>query len=188
MLQSTFAGLLVAVFLSGSAPAGEIVDKAARAESLAANGKHVEAVEALDQATTSLWDTLPLSFRKALWVADLPRGFGTYTPRQTNVYIAGEKMIAYAEPVGFGWRKAGDFWQSDLASDITLKTKDGRPLSSHKDVGRGGMSSRVRNREFNIRVTTTLTDIPAGEYIADFTVHDAVSGKSGTFSLPFVIK
>jgi hypothetical protein len=46
----------------------------------------------------------------------------------------------------------------------------------------------VRNREYNIRLTITLTDIPAGEYLADFTVHDAVSGKSGTFSLPFVIK
>ena len=37
-------------------------------------------------------------------------------------------------------------------------------------------------------LTLTLTGIPAGEYIADTTFCDQVSGKQGTMSLPFVIK
>jgi hypothetical protein len=182
-----FASFLVTAILAGSASAGEITDKAAQAESLAASGKSVEAIEALDQATTSLWDKLPLSFRKVLWIAETARSFGGYTPRQTNVYKAGDEMIVYAEPVGFSWRKVGDMWQSDLAADLTLKTRDGKPVHFQKDLGKGGMSSRARNREYNIRLTVTMADIPAGEYVAEFAVRDAVSGKSGTFSLPFVI-
>jgi hypothetical protein len=181
-------GAPIAVILAGSATAGEIADKATKAESLVANGKYMEAVEALDGAMTSLWAELPLSFRKALWIAVPARGFGNYTPRETNAYLAGDEMIAYAEPVGFGWRKVGDMWQNDFAADVTLTTKDGKHFHTQKDVGKGGMLSRVRNREYNIRLTITLADIPAGEYMADFTVRDAVSGKSGTFSLPFVIK
>jgi len=187
-MKGILIGPLVAVILAGSANAGEIADKATQAESLVANGKYMEAVEALEDATTSLWDKLPLSFRKALWIAGPARGFGSYTPRETNAYLAGDEMIAYAEPVGFRWRKVGDMWQNDFAADVTLTTKDGKHFHTQKDVGKGGMSSRVRNREYNIRLTIMLTDIPAGEYTADFTVHDTVSGKSGTFSLPFVIK
>ncbi len=37
-------------------------------------------------------------------------------------------------------------------------------------------------------LTLTLTGIPAGEYVADTTLRDLVSGKKGTMSLPFVIK
>src|SRR5262245_30805552 len=108
-MQRTFAGLLVTAILIGSAPAGEITDKAAQADSLAANGKHAEAIAALEQATNSLWARLPqLGFRKVLWIeaghAGL-RGFGAYIPRATNVYRADEEMIAYVEPIGFGWRK-----------------------------------------------------------------------------------
>jgi hypothetical protein len=110
-------GPLVAMILAGSATAGEIADKATQAESLVANGKYIEAVEALEGAMTSLWNKLPLSFRKALWIAAPARGFGNYTPRETNAYLAGDEMIAYAEPVGFGWRKAGDVWQNDFAAD-----------------------------------------------------------------------
>jgi hypothetical protein len=87
---------------------------------------------------------------------------------------------------------AGERWatcgKTIFAADVTLTTKDGKHFHTQKDVGKGGMSSRVRNREYNIRLTIALTNIPTGEYMADFMVRDAVSGKSGTFSLPFVIK
>jgi hypothetical protein len=187
-MQRIFIGLLVAAVLAGSAPAGEIADKAARAESLAADGKYLEAIDALSQAATSLWDKSPLSFRKILWVAEPPSGFGVYNPRETNVYKAGDNMIAYAEPVGYGWKKAGDIWQTDLAADVTIKTKDGKHIYSKKDFSKLGVSSRARNREFMTRFTFTLDGMSAGEYMVDVTLRDLVSGKNGMFSLPVVIK
>jgi hypothetical protein len=190
LARGSFAGLLVTVILSGPTSAGEIRDHAARAESLAANGKYVEAIETLDRAATSLSDKSPLSFRTALWVDEAPPSFGVYNPRKTNAYIAGDNMFAYAELVGIGWRKAGDTWQTDFAADFILRTKDGRELFSQKDFAKsqpGESSSRLRIRELMARFTVTLNNIPAGEYMAEFTVRDAVSGKRGAFSLPFVI-
>ena len=189
-MQRTFAGLLAAAILSGSASAGEISDKAARAESLAGRGKYLEAIEALDQAAASLSDKSPLSFRTARWVAEPPDRFGVYNPRRTNAFIAGENMFAYAELVGIGWKKTGDIWQTDFTADFSLKTKDGRQLFSQQDFAKanaGTSMSRVRIRELMARFTIVLNDVPAGEYLAEFTVRDAVSGKNGTFSLPFAI-
>jgi hypothetical protein len=189
-MQRTFAGLLAAAILSGSSSAGEISDKAARAESLAGRGKYLEAIEALHQAAASLSDRSPLSFRTALWVAEPPDRFGVYNPRRTNAFIAGENMFAYAELVGIGWKKTGDIWQTDFTADFSLKTKDGRQLFSQQDFAKansGTSMSRVRIHELIARFTIVLNDVPAGEYLAEFTVRDAVSGKNGTFSLPFAI-
>jgi hypothetical protein len=189
-MQRIFAALLATAILSGSSAAGEISDKAARAESLAGRGKYVEAIEALDQAAASLSDKSPLSFRTALWVAEPPDRFGVYNPRRTNAFIAGENMFAYAELVGIGWKKTGDIWQTDFTADFSLKTKDGRQIFSQQDFAKadaGTSMSRVRIRELIARFTIVLNDVPAGEYLAEFTVRDAVSGKNGTFSLPFAI-
>jgi hypothetical protein len=189
-MQRIFAGLLVTAILPGSSFAGEISDKAARAESLAGRGKYVEAIEALDQAAVSLSDKSPLSIRTVLWVAEPPGSFGVYNPRRTNAFIAGENMFVYAELVGIGWKKTGDIWQTDFTADFSLKTKDGRQLFSQKDFAKsdaGTSMSRVRIRELMARFTIVLNDVPTGEYLAEFTVRDAVSGKNGTFSLPFAI-
>jgi hypothetical protein len=188
-MQRIFAALLASVIASASASAGAIADKAAQAESLAADGKYLEAIDVLNQATIPLWGKSPLSFRKALWVAERPRGFGSYNPRETNAYKGDDKMIAYAEPVGFGWRKAGDIWHSDLAADCTLKSKDGKPVASQTLTG-ASLDVSTRSPVFMghfIHFILNMSGFSAGEYVADFTVRDAVSGKRGTFSLPFVI-
>jgi hypothetical protein len=187
-MQRIFTGLLVAAILAGSAPAGEIVDKAAQAESLAADGKYLEAIDALNQAAAWLWDKSPLTFRKALWVAEPPSGFGVYNPRETNVYSAGDDMIVYGELVGIGGTKVGDIWQTDLAADFTIKTTDGQQLFSQRDFSKARGTSRVRIREFMTYFTFTLTGMSAGEYLVDITMRDLVTGKNGSVSLPFVIK
>jgi hypothetical protein len=123
-----------------------------------------------------------------MWVAEIPIGYGAYTARATNVYSAGEQMIAYLEPVGFAWRKTGDGWQTDLSVDVSLKDKDGNEIYSKKDYQKLVVSSHVQNREFLVHLTYTLTGLPAGQYTIATTFNDAVSSKSGSFSLPFVIK
>lgn len=179
--------LIAAIVMTGTAMAQDVTNKAKEAEALAASGKYVEAIAALDQAATALWDKAPLSFRRALWVAEPPQGFGAYNPRETNVYAAGDGMIAYVEPVGFGWKKTGDVWRTDMVADLTIKSKQGEVLLRKTDFQKLQLGSRVRNREFMTRFTYTLTGIPPGEYIAETTLRDLVTGKSGTFALPFVI-
>jgi hypothetical protein len=182
------AGVLWVALSIGSVAADELSDKTKAAADLAGAGKFVEAMDALDDAASLIWDRAPLTFRRALWVAEPPAGFGAYKPRETNEYAAGDQMIAYVEPVGFGWRKADDMWQTDLAADVTIKDNDGKEIYSQKDFQKLSLSSRVRNREFMTRFTFTLTGLPAGNYTLETTLRDGVSSKSGSFTLPFVIK
>jgi hypothetical protein len=172
-----------------SIPAAQsVVDKAREAEALAGQGKHVEAMMAMDEATATLWEKSPLVFRRALWVAEPPEGFGVFNPRENNVFAAGAPMIAYAEPIGFGWRRAGEIWRVDLAIDIVVKSADGTVLLERADFQKLEIGSRVRNREFMTRVTYTFTGIAKGDYILDTTLRDKVSGKKGTFTLSFVVR
>src|SRR5579863_6743998 len=141
MLRILGGVLLLALWL-GPATAEELTDRTTSAEDLAGTGKFLEALDALDNAATLIWDLSPLTFRKALWVAEPPSGFGAYDPRETNEYAAGDEMIAYVEPVGFGWRKSGDMWQTDLAADVSIKDHDGKEIYSQKDFQKLALSSR----------------------------------------------
>ena len=181
-------GILIALFSAGSVMADEIADRGKAAADLAANGKFLEAIEAADGVDSLLWDRSPLVFRRALWVADMPIGFGAYTARDTNAYSAGDPMIAYLEPVGFSWRKVADGWRTDLSVDVIIKDKEGHEIYSKKDFQKLVVASHVQNREFMVHLTYTLTGLPAGEYTVATTLNDAVSSKSGSFSLPFVIE
>lgn len=187
-MRRALLGMLLAISFAAPAAAADLVARATEAQSLADQGKSIEAIAALDAATDTLWEQAPLTFRRALWVAGPANGFGAYNPRETNVYAAGDQMIVYAEPIGFGWSKTGDIWQTNLAIDLTIRSKDGEVLLDKPDFQKLAIASRLRNREFMTTLTLTLTGIDPGEYIADTTLRDLVTGKHGTMSLPFIIK
>ncbi len=115
----------VAMACTTAAGAQDISRKASEAEKLLAQGKVAEAIAALDDAAAALWDKAPLSFRRALWVAEKATGFGAFNPRENAAYASGAPMMVYAEPVGFGWRQSGEIWRTDLIADLTIKTADG---------------------------------------------------------------
>lgn len=162
--------------------------KASDADALAAQGKYAEALAVLDEAAAALSEKVPLTMRRALWVAAPPTGFGMYVPRENNVFASGVKMMIYGEPVGFGWRKNGDIWQTDVAIDVVVKDKDGKALQRAQDFTNLRVGSRIRNREMMAQLTYSFTDIPAGEYIVESIMRDKVSGKTGSFSLPFIVR
>jgi hypothetical protein len=166
----------------------DISTRTKEAVALAEQGKFVEAFGALNEAEAAIWDRMPLTIERALWVADSPTGFGVYTPRQDNIFDAGAPMQIYAEPMGFGWRKSGDLWQVELRADLVLRKHDGAELYRQPDFRKLALASWVRNREFMTTFTYTFRDIPKGEYLVDTKLRDAVTGKAVTFSLPFVVR
>ena len=111
-----------------------------------------------------------------------------YNPRDNNVFASGAKMVIYAEPVGFGWRKDGDVWQTDVAIDVVVKGRDGTVLQRAPDFTNLRIGSRVKNREMMAQLTYSFTGIPAGEYIVESIMRDKVSGKTGSFSLPLIVR
>lgn len=172
----------------GPAVAQTVSDDAKKAEALAADGKYAEAIAALDVAADLLWQKSPLVCRRVLWVAEKAAGFGEYNPREGNVFKSGEDMLAYAEPIGFDWRKSGDIWHTDLVADFIIRGKDGKELFRKDDFGKFDIASRARNREFMLNLSYSVTGAPAGEYIAETHLRDNVSGKQGSCDLAFTIK
>src|SRR5262245_45053065 len=108
------AGATVAAGLAQDISTQKISTRTNEAAALAEQGKFVEAFGAVNEAEAAIWDRMPLTIQRALWVADSPTGFGVYTPRSDNVFDAGAPMQIYAEPMGFGWRKSGDLWHVEL--------------------------------------------------------------------------
>jgi len=157
-------------------------------EALVQQNKPTEALAALDETAAVLWEQAPLTFRRALWVDGKPGGFGVFNPRANAVFDAATPMLAYAEPVGFGWQRDGETWRTDLAVGIVIKERSGREIGRQDNFGRLQIASRLKNRAFMTDFTYTLRGLPPGSYQIETRIRDAVSGKSGSFTLPFTVR
>jgi hypothetical protein len=166
----------------------EVAKAAEEAGKLAAGGRYIESLEALGEAASAVWDAAPLSFRKALFVAAQPGGFGVYQLRDGAAFKAGEQILIYAEPIGYGYAREGDLFVVDLVADVEVKNADGGVLGGQKGFTRFGLKSRVKNREFYAFITYTFSGLQPGSYVAATTLTDAASGKSGAFDLAFTIE
>ncbi len=185
-LLSTFAILAI---LAGSpaALAGEIADKAAEAEQLAARGKFEEAVKALEAAQDGLWAQAPLMFRRALFTAGEPTGYGVYDLRENSVFKRSEKLIIYSEPLGYSFGRNGSLYVIDLALDFIIKDASGKVVAQQEKFGNLTFNSRFPNKEFMAKVTYDFSGLPAGQYTVTTVAHDTASGKSAEFTLPFTL-
>jgi hypothetical protein len=171
---------------AGLAAAGPLVDAATRAEALQAEGKTVEALDALDAATAALWDQSPLAFRNVAVVSS-SEGFGAYEERADAVFEPDEKLIVYVEPVGFGYGGSGASTTVGFDADLALQNSTGQVLSETKKAFSLSSPSRNGRREFAMTLSVVVPFVRPGDYKAIFTVHDQNSDKSGTFEVPFTV-
>ena len=69
----------------------------------------------------------PFTVRHALFITEEPKGFGSYTPRASAPFKAGEQPVVYAEPVAFGWKSVEDGqYEFGFTVDFILKTAAGK--------------------------------------------------------------
>jgi hypothetical protein len=153
-----------------------------------ANTQTLQEIDKRDAAVIEAWNAAPLAVRKAIFVSEHPVGYGEYTERPNNAFKQGEKLIAYAEPIGYGWKDAGDGQnQFGFKVDFVIKSPDGKVLGGQENFADLTQTSHARNREFMIVLTLSLSDAPPGEYVVEYKLHDIASNKTATFSLPFKI-
>lgn len=153
-----------------------------------AAGQSLADVEKAEAAVFEAWNAMPIDFRVALFVEEAPQGFGLYNPRAEALFKAGEPIIVYAEPVGYGWTDNGDgTWGFGFTVDLAIKNKEGGILASQENYQRAEFVSRSRNRELMLTFTLTLDGAPAGDYIVEYLIHDITGDKQATISLPFTI-
>jgi hypothetical protein len=188
-MKAVLPHVLAAVLIAGAGPAaaGELADAGAMADTEVAQGQYIEALATLSTAQDKVWQKSPLLFRKTVFVASDPKGFGIYDLHDGDTFKRSEKIILYAEPVGYGYRKDGELNVIDLSLDFEVKAKDGRLIGGQKDFANPQLRSRVQNHEFFVKVTYDFSAVPAGQYEVRTTVNDKATGKSGSFVLPFTL-
>jgi hypothetical protein len=145
-------------------------------------------IDKAEKAVDAVWAQGPLRFRQAFFVSEPPAGFGIYTARPDTPFKPGEKLIVYAEPVGFGWKDNGDgTYNLGFNVDLSIKSADGTELGKQENFSKAVVTSHTRNHEFMLVITLDLSGADPGKYVVDYTVHDIASPKSALISLPFAI-
>jgi hypothetical protein len=176
------------LFLCGTsiAAAGPVTDAAQRAEALEAEGKPLEALEALDAAVDLIWSNAPLAFRRVVLV-DSAGQLGTHDERTDRSFRPDEKLSVYVEPVafGYGWSNAGA--KIGFDADLSIENTTGQVITEATDAFTLSIDSAPHRREFGMTLSFAVPYIRPGEYKAIFTVRDQNSSKSGKFEVPFTI-
>lgn len=155
---------------------------------LAEEGHSLEALAKADDAYFAIWSGLPLAFRRIELIDGPPRGYDEIKPRETDAYDPGEEISIYVDPVGFGWRRVEDRWESDLVADFILSTPEGRILAGQKNFGEFRIGSRQRARESFLVMNYQFTGVPPGDYVLTTTVRDRIDEESASFETEISIK
>jgi hypothetical protein len=149
----------------------------------------IEEIDRLEQAVIEAWERSPLVFRRALLVSGSPDAFGSYEPKPDQRYRPRDTVTIYVEPVGYGWRKIdGGLFEIELEADLLIKRPNGDIVTGKENFFHQTFKSHVRNREFFLKINIHLGRPNTGDYIAGIIVRDAVTGKSGSFEVPFTVE
>ncbi len=173
--------------LAGSLPvaAGPVVDAAQRAEALQAEGKTVEALDALDEAVDAIWTQSPLAFRQVELVESaegpVPR------PRADRTFRADDQLVVRVEPVGYGYGPAPSGATIGFTGDLAIENATGQVLTEAKDVFTVTRESPAGSREFPMMLSFVVPYVRPGDYVARFTIRDQNSDKTGSFEVPFTV-
>lgn len=185
-ITAAFLSALAAVCTASGAGAGPIADAGLRAETLQAEGKAVEALDALNEAIDQVWTEAPLAFRKTLLV-ESPAGYGNHTERRNRVFRPDETMLVYLEPVGFGYGTSEKGATIDFKIDLSVETATGQVIVDANDLLTFSTEIHPNRRDFGLTLKVTAPYYRPGDYKAIFTVRDQNSPKSASFEVPFTL-
>ncbi|MGL5008974.1 MAG: hypothetical protein ACRC6I_03775 [Paracoccaceae bacterium] len=152
-----------------------------------AAAQDLEALSSAEAALEAVWQEMPITFRNVA-VVNSVEGFGVYEERPDAVFKAGEPIVIYAEPLGYGWKDNGDgTYTFGFAVDLQLKTADGTVVAGQEDFLTLETTTRAKNKEFQLTLTLNADGVPPGEYTIEYTTRDIASEKSGTISVPIEV-
>ncbi len=183
---AALSALLASATMITPSRAGPVADAVAEAEALLPAGSTAAIWEEFDRATELFWADAPLAFRRALLV-DSASGFGQYQPRVAAMFHAGDSLVVYLEPVGYGWTAIGDQFRIRFGVDIEIASTGNGIIIAEPGFATVERLSRTRNWEFQLTLEMTLPDLPADAYELRITLHDAATGKTAGTAIPFEV-
>jgi hypothetical protein len=113
-------------------------------------------------------------------------GYGVYEERDT-VFVPGETIVFYLEPVGFAHEKVLNEESSNntrylinMTADYEISAANGTMLQSIEDVQVGSITSHRPNTELFLTLTLSqeVLPFPVGSYVIAYSVTDEISGES----------
>ncbi len=182
-------GVLCASLLAGSpAAAGPLADAAKVAEEKASAGDVISAYETIAEATADFSMALPLTVKKAVFVAGKPTAYGAYDERSDSVFKAGEPLVTYVELLGLDWKPVEDGKrQSNFTVDLAITDTSGQTLASQENFGNFTFTGFVRNQEIFTHLTLDVSGADPGDYVLRYTIKDTVGGSTATVEQPFTL-
>jgi hypothetical protein len=146
-------------------------------------------VSALQEAASNVWQRMPLTQRRAIFVTATPDSYGSYEERQSNVFHLGEKIITYVEPVGYTWAANSDgTFSYGVSADFLLKRSDGKIIGGQEKFLDVLKRSHVRNQELMLVLSLSLSDADPGDYAIEYKLHDSQSNKASQFTQNFTLQ
>jgi hypothetical protein len=178
-----WAVLVWAVMAGSAAMAGPLADAAKAVEDKLAAKDAFGAMEAAAAFYGQVWDAIPaLGFTQSSLVAVNATGYGVYNPRPNNVFKAGEPILIYCEPYGFGFGSPGEgLYSVNFIVDLQVLDASGNQLANAPGATEFNLTSRHQNREVQANITYNLDGISPGRYTLVTTLRDKNSAKSGSF-------
>lgn len=172
-------------FGPATAWAGPVVDAATEAESLHAEGRTVEALDALEGAVDTLWERSPLAFRTVEVVETADDG--SRTPRADSTFRPDDTLTVFVEPVGYGYGPADADSTIAFTIGLVIENTTGQVLVDAPDAFSVAAPSAQGNRNFGMTLSVVVPFIRPGDYKAVFSVADRNSDKTATFEIPLTI-
>ena len=183
------AALLLALSLATPIVAGPVTDAATKVEAAAANDDFDIWYQANEALLEAAWNVPGLHFGNIANTTVPAPVYGNFEERADTVYTAGEPILIYVEPRGYGYGDVGG-GMLEIAFGIDLRVLDpaGTVLLEMPDFNNFTLQTRARARELMFNLTVSLDGAPPGDYQLEFTFNDRNGGQSDSFTSNITIK
>ncbi|MGC1131574.1 MAG: hypothetical protein WA941_02025 [Nitrososphaeraceae archaeon] len=146
----------------------------------------IEDFETLKQQYLSQWENIAFQPAFETFVADgSVQGYGVYREQPSNIFVPGETIVLYVEPVGYAFKEGVDregniLHSYNLTANIIISDNRGNQLTDPISIeSENSLNSFNKELEAFLPVSLTQSEpFPVGEYTIAYTITDGVSGES----------
>lgn len=156
------------------------------ADSLTA-GDPATAVEALRDATLAVWSAAAFDLIRVDHAVEAPTGFRAYTPRPDGPYVAGEPVHLYIEPIGLTHTHTDGVYRMGMTADFLVLDPAGMILGGQRGFADVPFAFHAPSTAVFMTMSLGTATLPAGEYVLQLTVHDALGDATVTHDIPVSI-
>jgi hypothetical protein len=140
-----------------------------------------QALAGLRSLLGSFWAESALVLENAKFVKDENNSYGIYTPRENDVFAAGEPIYLYLEPAGYAMIKnPAGYFEFGFNADFQVADESGTVLGGKTSFAAMSFKSWNFNTEISLTFTYTLSGLEKGKYKIITQVSDAHSAKKAS--------